>query len=150
MAGVDNLKPLNTRTKEEQREIARKGGIKSGESRSMNAEIRKRLRNALNDSYTDKQTGKEIQGAEGIVLALMSKALNKKDKDQLNAIKYIMTVLGADKSETEEKKLDAEIELTKAKTKQLAEGKSVIEVENLATLADMLKIGKNDEENNAD
>jgi hypothetical protein len=61
-----------------------------------------------------------------------------------------MTVLGADKSEAEEKKIDAEIELTKAKTKQLEEGKSVIEVENLATLADMLKIGKNDEENNAD
>lgn len=33
MANTDNLKPQNTRTKAEQREIARKGGIKSGEAR---------------------------------------------------------------------------------------------------------------------
>lgn len=105
---------------------------------------------ALQNKYTNKDTGEQIEGTEAIILALMSKAMNKKDKDQLNAIKYIMTVLGADKSEAEEKKIDAEIELTKAKTKQLAEGKSVIEVENLATLADMLKLGQNNEENNAD
>lgn len=33
MAGKDNLKPQNTRTKAEQREIARKGGVKSGQVR---------------------------------------------------------------------------------------------------------------------
>ena len=137
-------------SKEEAVKNGRKGGIKSGESRRAAAELRKKLVVALQNKYTDKQTGEQIEGTEAIILALMSKAMNKKDKDQLNAIKYIMTVLGADKSEAEEKKIDAEIELTKAKTKQLAEGKSVIEVENLATLADMLKIGKNDEENNAD
>ena len=141
---------MNKRTKEEQRVIQRKGGKKSGESRQAAAELRKKLAVALQNKYTNKDTGEQIEGTEAIILALMSKAMNKKDKDQLNAIKYIMTVLGADKSEAEEKKLDAEIELTKAKTKQLAEGKSVIEVENLATLADMLKLGQNNEENNAD
>lgn len=137
-------------SKEEAVKNGRKGGIKSGESRRAAAELRKKLAVALQNKYTDKQTGEQIEGTEAIILALMSKAMNKKDKDQLNAIKYIMTVLGADKSEAEEKKLNAEIELTKAKTKQLAEGKSVIEVENLATLADMLKLGQNNEENNAD
>lgn len=137
-------------SKEEAVKNGRKGGIKSGESRRAAAELRKKLAVALQNKYTDKQTGEQIEGTEAIILALMSKAMNKKDKDQLNAIKYIMTVLGADKSEAEEKKIDAEIELTKAKTKQLAEGKSVIEVENLATLADMLKLGQNNEENNAD
>ena len=141
---------MNKRTKEEQRVIQRKGGKKSGESRQAAAELRKKLAVALQNKYTNKDTGEQIEGTEAIILALVSKAMNKKDKDQLNAIKYIMTVLGADKSEAEEKKLDAEIELTKAKTKQLAEGKSVIEVENLATLADMLKLGQNNEENNAD
>ena len=130
--------------------MTRKGGIKSGESRRAAAELRKKLAVALQNKYTNKDTGEQIEGTEAIILALMSKAMNKKDKDQLNAIKYIMTVLGADKSEAEEKKIDAEIELTKAKTKQLAEGKSVIEVENLATLADMLKLGQNNEKNNAD
>ena len=33
MANEKNLKPLNTRTKEEQREISKKGGIASGKSR---------------------------------------------------------------------------------------------------------------------
>lgn len=33
MAGTDNLRPMNTRTKAEQREIARLGGIASGEAR---------------------------------------------------------------------------------------------------------------------
>lgn len=147
MANEQNLIPqAHALTVEE----ASKGGKKSGESRRAATELRKKLAVALQNKYTDKQTGEAIEGTEAIVLALMSKAMNKKDKDQLNAIKYIMTVLGADKSEAEEKKIDAEIELTKAKTKQLAEGKSVIEVENLATLADMLKLGQNNEENNAD
>lgn len=37
MANERNLKPLNTRTKSEQREIARQGGIASGQSRSFKA-----------------------------------------------------------------------------------------------------------------
>ncbi len=137
-------------SKEEAAKNGKKGGIKSGESRRMNSEIRKRLTAALNATYEDKNTGKEIEGVQAIILALVSKAMNKKDKDQLNAIKYIMTVLGADRSETDEKKLEAEIKLTKAKTKQLAEGKNIIEVENLATLADMLRLGQNDEKDNTD
>ncbi|MBS4773119.1 MAG: hypothetical protein KHX55_02450 [Proteobacteria bacterium] len=41
MANEENLKPQNRRTKEEQREIARKGGLKSGEVRRQKAELRK-------------------------------------------------------------------------------------------------------------
>lgn len=116
MANEQNLIPqAHALTVEE----ASKGGKKSGESRRRNAGIRKRLRNALNDSYTDKQTGKEIQGAEGIVLALMSKALNKKDKDQLNAIKYILSVLGEDKPEIEIQRQEAETKLIQAKVDML-------------------------------
>lgn len=87
-------------SKEEAVKNGRKGGIKSGESRRAAAELRKKLANALQHKYTNKDTGEQIEGTEAIILALVSKAMNKKDKDQLNAIKYIMTVLGADKLES--------------------------------------------------
>lgn len=47
---VQNLKPLNTRTKEEQRKIAIMGGRASGKSRAM----RKTFREAINDNLDDK------------------------------------------------------------------------------------------------
>lgn len=110
---------MNKRTKEEQRVIQRKGGKKSGESRQAAAELRKKLAVALQNKYTDKQTGEQIEGTEAIILALVSKAMNKKDKDQLNAIKYIMTVLGADKLESEIARQEAETKLINAKVDML-------------------------------
>lgn len=110
---------MNKRTKEEQRVIQRKGGKKSGESRQAAAELRKKLAVALQNKYTNKDTGEQIEGTEAIVLALMSKAMNKKDKDQLNAIKYIMTVLGADKLESEIARQEAETKLINAKVDML-------------------------------
>ena len=97
----------------------RKGGIKSGESRRAAAELRKKLAVALQNKYTNKDTGEQIEGTEAIILALMSKAMNKKDKDQLNAIKYIMTVLGADKLESEIARQEAETKLINAKVDML-------------------------------
>lgn len=47
MAGVDNLIPFNKRTEEEQREIARKGGIASGIARREKATFRKALESVL-------------------------------------------------------------------------------------------------------
>lgn len=138
MAGIENLKPLNTRTKEEQREVARKGGIKSGESRRMNAEIRKRLTAALETTYRDKDTGKEVEGVQGIILALVGKAMNKKDKDQLNAIKYILSVLGADKSEADEKRQAAETKLIEAKA-ELITGTDTTALDKLDSILKEMK-----------
>lgn len=53
--GQDNLIPLNERTKEEQREIARQGGIASGEARKEKATMRKTLELWLN--MKNKETG---------------------------------------------------------------------------------------------
>ena len=50
MANEQNLKPLNTRTKEEQRKIAVMGGRASGKSRAM----RKTFKDAINESLDDK------------------------------------------------------------------------------------------------
>lgn len=45
--GVNNLIPMNKRTKEEQREIARKGGIASGKARQEKATFKKTLESVL-------------------------------------------------------------------------------------------------------
>jgi len=66
----DNLIPLNKRTKEEQKEIARQGGIASGEVRKEKANMRKALEVWLNmknkdtgNLYIDDITKGIIEGA---------------------------------------------------------------------------------------
>lgn len=52
--GEENLKPLNTRTAEQKRKIAKMGGIASGEARRRNADIRK----AMNELMKMPATGR--------------------------------------------------------------------------------------------
>ena len=54
---VDNLIPMNERTKEEQREIARQGGIASGKARQEKATMKKTLEMLL-------ETVPDIKGNE--------------------------------------------------------------------------------------
>ena len=65
MANEKNLKPQNTRTKEEQREIARKGGIASGKKRKELKTLKEELLLLLAEGDTQKK----------ISLALIQKAL---------------------------------------------------------------------------
>ena len=66
-----NLKPpINKRSTEEQREIRRKGGIKSGEARREKAKLKDELLTLL-DSKKDKETIRQK-----ISVALIQKALN--------------------------------------------------------------------------
>ena len=53
MANEENLIPMNERTKSEQREIARMGGIRSGEVRKQNADLKKRLKEIANMALRD-------------------------------------------------------------------------------------------------
>lgn len=48
MAGEDNLIPMSERTKAEARELGRQGGIRSGEVRRQNADLKKRLKEIAN------------------------------------------------------------------------------------------------------
>ena len=66
MPNVNNLKPQNTRTKSEQREIAKKGGIASGEARRERKRIKDDLILLLATSDTQ----------ENICVALIKEALN--------------------------------------------------------------------------
>ena len=44
MANEENLIPMSERSKNEVRELARKGGIESGKVRKQNADLKKRLK----------------------------------------------------------------------------------------------------------
>ena len=64
--GTKNLKPLNTRTKKEQKEICSKAGKKSGESRRKRKTLREELLALLSDGNTQKN----------MTIALLNEALN--------------------------------------------------------------------------
>ena len=105
MANDKNLVPLGNRTTSEQREIAQKGGIASGESRrrrkllkdSMNALLElpvssKREYNALIKMGIDI---KDIDNSQLIVLALFNKAKS----GDVAAIKELRNLIGEDSAE---------------------------------------------------
>lgn len=69
--GIENLRPLNTRTKEEVKKIASKGGKASGKARRKKKELKQLLELALSQPYKD---GDDNYFA--VTAALVEKALN--------------------------------------------------------------------------
>ena len=108
MANEENLIPMNERTKSEQREIARMGGIESGRVRKQNADIRKRLREIvsmpLNDGeIKDIKTLADAKGAnlsisDAIVVKLVTMALS----GNIKAMNKVTELLGNDPTEAQE------------------------------------------------
>lgn len=74
MANEQNLTPFTERSKSEVRELNRKGGIKSGETRRRKRDIRMALEALLEKEYTDKN-GVTMTGVEAIALKQMEKAM---------------------------------------------------------------------------
>jgi hypothetical protein len=71
----ENLIPLDERTKEEQREIAKKGGIASGEARRKKRDLRMALEALLEKDF-ENDNGEHKSGAELISTKLFQSALN--------------------------------------------------------------------------
>ena len=104
MANEQNLKPFGSDklTESEQREISKKGGKKSGEVRSMNAEMRKRLEQivkmTLKDGKADKI--KNLADAKGANLtisdALLVKLVTMALAGNIKAMNKLMELLGMD------------------------------------------------------
>jgi uncharacterized small protein (DUF1192 family) len=102
MGNEKNLKPgAHTLTVEEQS----RGGVNSGVSRRRNANLRKIAKGIIQ--------GEEM---ESIVMALLETASDSDNKNQINAVKVIMQLLGQDKSPAEVKELNARVEKLKAET----------------------------------
>ena len=64
--GMDNLRPQNTRTKEEQREIARMGGKASGEARRKRRELKERCK-VLLEMMPNKDLIKKSLGNDAVL-----------------------------------------------------------------------------------
>ncbi len=88
MAGVDNLIPMSERSKEEARELGRKGGIASGVARKEKATLRKTLEQLLDtvpksESNPEGKTFRELT-TEGLMIgAINGKAENYKIMAQM-------------------------------------------------------------------
>ena len=83
--GQENLIPLNERTKEEQREIARQGGIASGKARQEKATFKKTLEMLLDEKNSKGKTYREL-----ITLGQIKGAIDGKAEN----FKAILTLLG--------------------------------------------------------
>lgn len=118
MANSENLKPMNKRTKSEQREIAQKAGIKSGEVRRARKTLKEELLLLLESGNTQNKMS----------LALIKKALN----GNIKAFEVIRDTIGekpVDKQLTVEgNKEDLEIVIDKEGIKA--------EIEKTRVLAD--------------
>lgn len=91
MANNANLdgKGFDDRTTEEQREIAKKGGIASGEARRRKRDLRQALELLLEKEYRDKN-GNTITGAEAITAKLFEQAM----KGNIKAFETLRDTIG--------------------------------------------------------
>lgn len=86
-----NLVPQSERTKDEQREIARQGGIASGEARRRKRDLRQALEMLLEKEYKQRN-GEIITGTEAITAKLFEQAM----KGNIKAFETIRSTVGQD------------------------------------------------------
>lgn len=91
MANQNNLdgKGFESRTTEEQREIARMGGIASGRARAEKRDLRKALELLLEQTFTDKK-GVTRTGAQAITEKLFSEVM----KGNVRAFEVLRDTVG--------------------------------------------------------
>lgn len=97
--GKDNLIPMNERTEEEQREIARKGGIESGKARRRKRTMKEAAQIILNAPANAEQA--ELLKKYGIaeqdctnLMLIMAKAVQMASEGNLKAAEFIRDTLG--------------------------------------------------------
>ena len=108
MANEENLIPMNERTKAEQREIARQGGIASGKVRKQQADLKKRLKEiasmALRDGEIEEITtladakSANLSVSDALLVKLVAMALG----GNIKAMNTLMGMLGNDPTEAQE------------------------------------------------
>lgn len=105
----------------------------------------------LDNTYNlkDKNTGevRTIKGEEAIALSILQTAMNPKDKNWAKAVQYALQLDGSNISPDDKAKSKEELKLIKAKIKQIEQGGTNIDVEDLTTLAKLLNIGEKNVEN---
>lgn len=102
--GQDNLIPLNERAKEEQREIAKKGGKASGVARRRKADLRKIAEGMMIGDIP-----------EMIIKSLIDIAADPDNKNAVSAFKELRDLLGQNKTALDKQEQKARIAALKAK-----------------------------------
>lgn len=121
-----DLIPLNQRTKEEQKKIARKGGIASGKARREKKTIQRILSELLECDAKDlpgfakiaKRAGVEIESEKSVKeLMTMICFLNSARDGGLGTLESLMKLIG---EETQKEDTNADVEKTLAAIKECA------------------------------
>ncbi len=98
-AGKNNLIPMNERTEDEQREIARKGGIESGKARRRKRTMKEAAQIVLNAPVSAekaellKKYGIAEQDCTNLML-IMVKAVQMATDGNLKAAEFVRDILG--------------------------------------------------------
>jgi hypothetical protein len=100
----ENLIPLDQRTKEEQREIQKKGGQASVAARRKKRDIKKALQALLDENFTEFD-GKELNGVDMLATTLFNIARDEKHKQCIQAQRLIYELTGMDKSVDDKKRI---------------------------------------------
>lgn len=146
----DNLIPQNKRTKSEQRQIAKKGGIASGKARRQKADLRKAMQEAMEATFTDKNGNKKT-GQEIAIAGIIANLSDPSGRNWGKAFEMMAMLTGQNMTKEQVDKIKAETALTKAKTKALEQdGGSMADIEDLTPLADMLRGGDSPDVNDTD
>lgn len=100
-----NLIPSNQRSEDERREIARKGGIKSGETRRRKANLKKAVKNIFEMDVPDvelkdtlESMGVDASIENALVIALVKKGLYD---DDVRAISELFKIADSDKQDND-------------------------------------------------
>ena len=145
MANEKNLKPFEDRTESEQREIRKKGGIKSGESRRKAKDIRKQLEIALTMPADPSvaaalgKTGVEIRDNADVVVASIMKGVMKSNPQMIDRL---MEYIGQSKKNEQR---DAEIELARARV-EVEKQRAELEAEKQRMWREAMKSANEDEQ----
>lgn len=130
MANEQNLKPITERSKKEQREIQRRGGIASGKARRKKADLKKAFNTILKADVANENISKQLEalGFEAtnemaLAMVMMQKAMkgNVKAFEQIARLVAIDTKDSLDRKEQRERIVSIQLENERRK-EQLESG----------------------------
>ena len=98
--GHENLIPLNERTKDEQREIARQGGIASGKVRQEKATMRKTLELLLDEVANIEGNDEKLTYRQLATLGLLKGAIEGKAENYKTALQVLGELQEEENNET--------------------------------------------------
>lgn len=119
MANEQNLKPITERSKKEQREIQRRGGIASGKARRKKADLKKAFNTILKADVANENISKQLEalGFEAtnemaLSMVMMQKAMkgNVKAFEQIARLVAIDTKDSLDRKEQRERIVSIQLE----------------------------------------